>query len=171
MSGWEESSSEDEGRGRQRRGAKRQRAASWESSSRDSSPCELCDSSDSEQEGNPDSRDEESADSEIDGFGDQGRCDADDVDADSPPDAIGQFIEFAKGLLLLRVINARQFCVMMYYLGEGGIERLKKYGLKPTSNSGHFTRKFVAQSGYIPREVHIASRPLVVPGGKLVALK
>ena len=81
----------------------------------------------------------------IDGFG-NGAYESSDDDVEEDP--AGDFINFCKSLLLLRVLNSRQFCILLYYAGLAGIREATKYGLRPAAKSGHFQRKVKSSCGF-----------------------
>ena len=63
-----------------------------------------------------------------------------EVDSDSMSPA-EEFIEFSCELLYTRVLNARQFCSLMWHAGRAGVAAASSYGLSPNSASGNFQRK------------------------------
>ena len=53
-----------------------------------------------------------------------------------------EFIEFMLGLLMARTLNAKQFCIAMYWAGQAGLTGAKRFGFRPDDKStGHYTRK------------------------------
>ena len=61
-----------------------------------------------------------------------------DEDADEGPASL--YITFMIDLLICRTLNARQFCVAMFYAGQAGLTVAVQYGLKPGASSGHYQR-------------------------------
>ena len=74
--------------------------------------------------------------------------DAGDIGRDSGEN---QAIHFCVSLLLMRVLSAKTFCTLMYYLGLAGLKQCGKLGLNPSSRSGHFYRK-------VRRSLHLYSK-------------
>ena len=65
-----------------------------------------------------------------------------DSDDDAPPiSPVDELITFLIELVLVRALNARQFCVIMYWIGRCGVEKCKKFGLQPGRQSGKYNRK------------------------------
>ena len=56
-------------------------------------------------------------------------------------DPQSQLIDCCVTILLMRVLNARQFCILMYLAGRCGLRQLAKLGLPPSSPSHRFMRK------------------------------
>ena len=58
-------------------------------------------------------------------------------------DDVDLFFEYVRSLLLMRILNSKQFCHIMYYAARAGegITRLKPYGLSEKTRSGHYGRK------------------------------
>ena len=88
-----------------------------------------------------DNSDSDGGEADLDGFNGMAWDDEigdDDGEADGPE---RNLIRFCVTLLLTRVFSARVFCSLMYYLGLCGLRLCGELGLRPDSNSGHFTRK------------------------------
>ena len=74
-------------------------------------------------------------------------CGGGSSDDDAGEDAEDNVIKFVTSLLLMRVLFAKMFCTLMYYLGLAGLNKCKKLGLGPTTRngretpSGHYNRK------------------------------
>ena len=76
---------------------------------------------------------------------DGSRCASSDEEHGADPnesddDAAGNFIQEMTTLYLKRVLDAGQFCVIMYHAGRAGIGSAVKYGYKPGAPSGHCQR-------------------------------
>ena len=76
-----------------------------------------------------------------------------ELESDSDLDEVGlspqgELIDFCTDLLMLGVLNARQFCVLMYRAGRCDLAECAKYGLSPHSSSGHYHRKLDTMLGY-----------------------
>ena len=69
------------------------------------------------------------------GDGDEGSCPQSKV------------IDFCVTHLMMRVLNARQFCVLMYLAGRCGLKLLAKLGLPPSAPTGHYMRKVRTKLG------------------------
>ena len=63
-----------------------------------------------------------------------------DSESDKDEDPALSFVRVMIDLLIGRSLNARQFCLLMYYAGKAGIPSASKHGLKPGSPSGHYQR-------------------------------
>ena len=76
----------------------------------------------------------------MDGFPDL--CSGSETDDDPVEEDYGtQFVRFITGLLLVRCINAKQFCLIMWFAFHAGVETARRYKLRPAAKSGHYTRK------------------------------
>ena len=77
--------------------------------------------------------------SDVEGVASRGSDDdASDLENLEGPDVL--FLEYMVELLLRRTLNAKQFCIVMWYVGECGVDIARQYGLKPGSKSGHYGR-------------------------------
>ena len=73
------------------------------------------------------------------GFGWGGECS--DSEGEEAEESWGmEFVRFMVNLLSLRVLNARQFCLAMYYAGRAGVGEAVKYGFPPGKQSGSYQR-------------------------------
>jgi hypothetical protein len=64
-----------------------------------------------------------------------------DSDFEAPPASAGdEFIQAMVELLMMRVLNAGQFCSLMYLAGKAGVSAATRYGKPPGTASGHFQR-------------------------------
>ena len=88
--------------------------------------------------------------------------DSDDVD-DDDDDPSGPFFKLMLELLLLRTLNARIFCLLMYHLGNMGVESMRQYGRKPGLPSGHYQRYLRRKLGVVFSDKG-RSYKLIVPG-------
>ena len=59
---------------------------------------------------------------------------------DTPTNAGDEFVAHAAGLLHNRVLNAKQFCIQMYWAGKAGVLEAVAFGLPPDRPSGHYQR-------------------------------
>ena len=80
---------------------------------------------------------EEADDVMPEGFGD-GDSDSDHAEVESTP--WDDFLEFVFDLLMMRVLNAKQFCLIMWYAWKAGLMSAKKYAFRPGAPSGHYQR-------------------------------
>ena len=53
-----------------------------------------------------------------------------------------EFVKLMTSYLMTRVLNATQFCQLMYWAGKAGIEVGQPFGVHPGSPSGHAQRNF-----------------------------
>ena len=51
-----------------------------------------------------------------------------------------EFVQAMLDLLLIRTLNAKQFCTLMHLAGKAGIAEAVRYGHRPGANSGHYSR-------------------------------
>ena len=66
--------------------------------------------------------------------------DSESSSEDAMPSTWDAFGEFAVDLLLLRVLNAKQFCLLMWYAWKAGLESAKPFAFRPRAPSGHYNR-------------------------------
>ena len=98
---------------------------------------------------------------------DNGSSDAGDVDGMPPPldDSDNEespeinwweemLVEFMLDLLLARTLSARQFCVIMYFVGKCGIQNAIRFGKAPGAPSGHYNRHIKRKFGYVFQNDH-----------------
>ena len=69
-----------------------------------------------------------------------GEC-SDDEFRTAPATPTSEFIKFVSLLLMTRVLNAKQFCILMYWAWQAGIGACTDDALPPNSKSGHYQRK------------------------------
>ena len=74
----------------------------------------------------------------VDGFGVAAGNDSDDDFSSVSPGT--ELVGFCRELLHLRTLNARQFCVIMYYASEAGVVEAKPFAKTPGCPSGHYNR-------------------------------
>jgi hypothetical protein len=63
------------------------------------------------------------------------------------PDAADEMIAYCIQLLMVRSLNAKEFCTIMHWAGLARVEKAKPLGLRPGSPSGHYQRKLSAVLG------------------------
>ena len=64
-----------------------------------------------------------------------------DSDFEEPPCTPAEdFVHLMHGFLMKRTLNARQFCMAMYWAGKAGICDAGPYGFPPGKRSGHYQR-------------------------------
>ena len=176
---WEEESGSEE-----RRSHKAAKRRGWEESDSDGGRAqsqhapEFCDTSDDEDddgsdggEGGDDELGGVQDDEDIDGF--EGVCH--ETEEEEEPDWHKLFIRFVVELLLLRVLNARQFCVIMWYAAKASITSAGPYGLHPQARSSHYCRKVKRKIGlYTDANMYAISAPgrkKGMPGRRKVNIK
>jgi hypothetical protein len=71
------------------------------------------------------------------GFPD-GDSDSDHAAVESTP--WDELLEFLLDLLLMRVLNARHFCLIMWFVWKAGLVEAKRYAFRPNAPSGHYQR-------------------------------
>ena len=77
-----------------------------------------------------------------------------------PAEPVSTLIDYCIQLLLMRVLNAKQFCIIMWLGGLCGLENMKKLGLPVTSKSGHFARTVRRKLGlYTDVDMYIIRLP------------
>ena len=77
--------------------------------------------------------------------------DDDDQIRHGPNTAGSKFVKYMVGLLCGSTLSARTFCIIMYYATLAGIKDAEKYGLKPGSQTGKFSRKVKKVLGWEKR--------------------
>ena len=69
---------------------------------------------------------------------------------DAPARSYGQqLVDYCQVLLLTRTLNAKHFCVIMWFAGLAGIAEAKPYGMKPDAQSGKYLRLLKNKLGYL----------------------
>ena len=75
-------------------------------------------------------------------------CDSDsDLDGETPPQ--DELLAYLIDLLLTRTLNAKQFSVIMHWVGKSGVPGLAPYGLRPDAPSGHYQRHLNSVLGHL----------------------
>jgi hypothetical protein len=60
-----------------------------------------------------------------------------------------QLVDYCQVLLLTRTLNAKHFCVIMWFASLAGIAEAKPYGMKPDAQSGKYLRLLKNKLGYL----------------------
>ena len=60
-----------------------------------------------------------------------------------------QLVDYCQVLLLTRTLNAKHFCIIMWFAALAGIAEAKPYGMKPDAQSGKYLRKLKKKLGYL----------------------
>ena len=68
-----------------------------------------------------------------------GECSDSDFE-EPPPTPADEFVNFMVGFLMRRTLNAKQFCIAMYWASKAGIPLAERYGFPPNKCSGHYQR-------------------------------
>ena len=64
-----------------------------------------------------------------------------DSEKEQEPTPGEQFVDFMLSLLMLRVLNSKQFCIAMFWAAKAGLNEAAKYGKAPGDQStGHYSR-------------------------------
>ena len=58
-----------------------------------------------------------------------------------------QLVDYCQVLLLTRTLNAKHFCIIMWFAGLAGIAEAKPYGMKPDAQAGKYFRKLKNKLG------------------------
>jgi len=60
-----------------------------------------------------------------------------------------QLVDYCQVLLLTRTLNAKHFCVIMWFAGLAGIAEAKPFGMRPDAQSGKYLNKLKNKLGYL----------------------
>ena len=69
-----------------------------------------------------------------------GECSDDEADTEPASTPFSELIFVMTTMLFMRVLNARQFCEIMFWIGKCGISEANKWGFRPGAPSGHYAR-------------------------------
>ena len=101
-----------------------------------------------EDSGPEDSGNEDGDDWEDDSHGSDPGPAADNEQA--PDRSYGQqLVDYCQVLLLTRTLNARHFCVIMWFAGLAGIAEAKPFGMRPDAQSGKYLGLLKKKLGYL----------------------
>ena len=94
----------------------------------------------------PRQQDWESDSSDGEGFPDHADSSS-DSEAEAEPETM--LLRTLLDLLFLRVLNARQFCVVLYWCGRCGLAALAQFGKPPGAESHHYQRHLESKLGVV----------------------
>ena len=94
----------------------------------------------------PRQHDWESDSNDGEGFPDHADSSS-DSEAEAEPETM--LLRTLMDLLFLRVLNARQFCVVLYWCGRCGLAALAQFGRAPGAKSHHYQRHLESKLGVV----------------------